>query len=189
MSQAGTVNFVRNCSLFYLACLNKNLEKQKVNLELQSQYVKWQNFYLAVMQTNVSKFLGLLVAIRMIASALWAIARMFLEGFLEENLLPKSEIWGTVQSRVGHRARSAIALWTALFGSIALLVIGCQNLPFASVSSAPTAVTIKLGGWTASPAEQKLLKELLQDFEAKHPNIKVRHEVINDQYMDVIKTR
>ncbi|NMF67099.1 ABC transporter substrate-binding protein [Brasilonema octagenarum] len=80
-------------------------------------------------------------------------------------------------------------LWAALFGSIALFVIGCQNLPFMSVSSAPTAVTIKLGGWTASPAEQKLLKELLQDFEANHPNIKVRHEVINDQYMDVIKTR
>ncbi|NMG18500.1 ABC transporter substrate-binding protein [Brasilonema bromeliae] len=83
----------------------------------------------------------------------------------------------------------AFALWAAVFGSIALLVIGCQNLPLASVSSAPTALTIKLGGWTASPAEQKLLKELLQDFEAKHPNIKVRHEVINDQYMDVIKTR
>ncbi|MBW4592300.1 MAG: ABC transporter substrate-binding protein [Brasilonema angustatum HA4187-MV1] len=83
----------------------------------------------------------------------------------------------------------AIAFWASVFGSIALLVIGCQNLPFASVPSAPTALTIKLGGWTASPAEQKLLKELLQAFEAKHPGIKVRHEVINDQYMDVIKTR
>ncbi|NMG07080.1 ABC transporter substrate-binding protein [Brasilonema sp. UFV-L1] len=82
-----------------------------------------------------------------------------------------------------------MTLWTFLFGSITLSVIGCQNLPFPSASSAPTPVTIKLGGWTASPAEQKLLKELLQDFEAKHPNIKIRHEVINDQYMDVMKTR
>ncbi|ARV63245.1 ABC transporter substrate-binding protein [Nostocales cyanobacterium HT-58-2] len=73
--------------------------------------------------------------------------------------------------------------------AIALLVIGCQNLPLASVSSAPTPVTIKLGGWTSSPAEQKLLKELLQDFEVQHSGIKVRHEVINDQYMDVMKTR
>jgi multiple sugar transport system substrate-binding protein len=73
--------------------------------------------------------------------------------------------------------------------AIALSVIGCQNLPFLSVFSSQTPVTIKLGGWIASPAEQKLLKELLQDFEAQHPGIKVRHEVINDQYMDVIKTR
>ncbi|MGH8002793.1 MAG: hypothetical protein ACREPR_26010, partial [Brasilonema sp.] len=81
------------------------------------------------------------------------------------------------------RALCAIAVWAALFGSIALSVIGCQNLPLTSVSSAPIPVTIKLGGWTASPAEQKLLQELLQDFEAKHPNIKIRHEVINEQYM------
>ncbi|NJM70817.1 MAG: ABC transporter substrate-binding protein [Scytonema sp. RU_4_4] len=76
-----------------------------------------------------------------------------------------------------------------LLVAIALCVIGCQNLTFPSTSSGLTPITIKLGGWTASPAEQKLLKELLQDFEANHPSIKVRHEVINDQYMDVMKTR
>jgi multiple sugar transport system substrate-binding protein len=115
-----------------------------------------------VIQTNVSKFLRLLVAI----------------------CAPRSEA-------IAQRARfpKRFTLWAALFGSIVLFVTGCQNLPLPSVSSAPIPVTIKLGGWTASPAEQKLLKELLQDFEANHPNIKVRHEVINDQYMDVIKTR
>ena len=29
----------------------------------------------------------------------------------------------------------------------------------------------------------------MKDFEEKHPNIKVKHEVIADQYMDVVKTR
>ncbi|WP_310487949.1 ABC transporter substrate-binding protein, partial [Chamaesiphon sp. VAR_69_metabat_338] len=31
--------------------------------------------------------------------------------------------------------------------------------------------------------------KLLQDFEAQHPDVKVKYEAINDQYMDVIKTR
>lgn len=76
-----------------------------------------------------------------------------------------------------------------LLVGITILVIGCENLPLPTASIAPSAVTIKLSGWIASPAEQKLLKEVLQEFEVKHPGIKVRHEVINDQYMDVIKTR
>ncbi|KYC39049.1 sugar transporter [Scytonema hofmannii PCC 7110] len=71
--------------------------------------------------------------------------------------------------------------------AIALSIIGCEHLP--SISTKPTPVTIKLSGWIASPAEQKLLKQVLHEFEAKYPNIKVKHEVINDQYMDVIKTR
>jgi len=67
----------------------------------------------------------------------------------------------------------------------AIIVISCHNLPLPSKSS----VTIKLSGWGGSPIEQKLLKQVLQDFEIKHPNIKVKYEVISDQYMDVIKTR
>ncbi|MFN6570522.1 ABC transporter substrate-binding protein [Dendronalium sp. ChiSLP03b] len=55
--------------------------------------------------------------------------------------------------------------------------------------SSPTAVTIKLSGWGGNPVEQKLLKQVLQDFEAEHPTIKVKYEVISDQYMDVLKTR
>jgi multiple sugar transport system substrate-binding protein len=85
--------------------------------------------------------------------------------------------------------RTKLLKFLGLLVAIALWVIACHNLPNPSASRGPTAVTIKLGGWIASPAEQKLLKEVLQDFEAQHPGIKVRHEVINDQYMDVIKTR
>ena len=50
-------------------------------------------------------------------------------------------------------------------------------------------ITVTLSGWQSNPTEQKLLKQVLKDFEAEHPNIRVKHEVINDQYMDVIKTR
>ncbi|MCM2405764.1 ABC transporter substrate-binding protein [Anabaena sp. CCAP 1446/1C] len=65
------------------------------------------------------------------------------------------------------------------------MFISCHLLPPTSTSS----VTIKLSGWGGSPVEQKLLKQVLQNFEAKHPTIKVKYEVISDQYMDVIKTR
>ena len=34
-----------------------------------------------------------------------------------------------------------------------------------------------------------MLQKLLRDFEVKYPGIVVKYEAINDQYMDVIKTR
>lgn len=69
--------------------------------------------------------------------------------------------------------------------AVAIIIISCHSLSPISKSS----VTIKLSGWGGSPVEQKLLKQVLQDFEIKHPHIKVKYEVISDQYMDVIKTR
>jgi multiple sugar transport system substrate-binding protein len=50
-------------------------------------------------------------------------------------------------------------------------------------------VTVTLSGWQSNPNEKQLLAQVLNKFESQHPNIKVKHEVINDQYMDVIKTR
>nr|WP_208492263.1 ABC transporter substrate-binding protein [aff. Roholtiella sp. LEGE 12411] len=73
--------------------------------------------------------------------------------------------------------------------AIAITIIGCHSLQLISKPSASTAVTIKLSGWGGSPIEQKLLRQVLQDFEMQHPTIKVKYEVISDQYMDVIKTR
>ncbi|MGB3759444.1 MAG: ABC transporter substrate-binding protein [Rivularia sp. (in: cyanobacteria)] len=70
-----------------------------------------------------------------------------------------------------------------------LLTAGFNNLFLSKSSTSSNIVTIKLSGWGASSVEQKLLKQLLQDFELEHPAIKVKYEVINDQYMDVIKTR
>lgn len=50
-------------------------------------------------------------------------------------------------------------------------------------------ITITLSGWQSSPNESQLLRRVLRDFEAEYPKIKVKYEVINQQYMDVIKTR
>jgi multiple sugar transport system substrate-binding protein len=69
-------------------------------------------------------------------------------------------------------------LWLCTIG----LVWGCQS------ASAPD-VTLKLSGWAGNPTEQRLLQQVLQQFEASHPGIRVKFEAIADQYMDVIKTR
>ncbi|MEM7726165.1 MAG: ABC transporter substrate-binding protein [Cyanobacteria bacterium P01_A01_bin.45] len=73
--------------------------------------------------------------------------------------------------------------------AIALGVIGCQGQFAPEISATPGTTTIKLSGWGSSSTEQQLLKEVLQEFEEKHHNIKVKYEVISDQYMDVLKTR
>jgi multiple sugar transport system substrate-binding protein len=72
---------------------------------------------------------------------------------------------------------------------VAIALISCQ-VPQSSTPSEPsTPVVLKLSGWGANPAEKSLLRQVLNDFEAEHPQIRVRFEEIADQYMDVIKTR
>lgn len=51
------------------------------------------------------------------------------------------------------------------------------------------SITLTLSGWQSNPNEKQLLEQVFNKFERQHPHIKVKHEVINDQYMDVIKTR
>jgi multiple sugar transport system substrate-binding protein len=85
--------------------------------------------------------------------------------------------------------RKSLFNFIGLVVAIALSVIGCNYLPLPTTSPAANITTIKLSGWSASPAEQRLLKSVVQDFEVQHPTIKVKYEVIADQYMDVIKTR
>jgi multiple sugar transport system substrate-binding protein len=58
-----------------------------------------------------------------------------------------------------------------------------------SNSSGSEQVEITLNGWGASPEEEELLQQTLDEFMKKYPNIKVKYEVISEQYMDVIKTR
>lgn len=50
-------------------------------------------------------------------------------------------------------------------------------------------ITITLSGWQSNPNEKKLLDQVIRVFEARNPTIKVKYEVINSEYMDVIKTR
>lgn len=68
-----------------------------------------------------------------------------------------------------------------------LLIITLTSCTFARGNN--SIITVTLSGWQSSPNESQLLRRVLQDFEAKHPDIKVKYEVINQQYMDVIKTR
>jgi multiple sugar transport system substrate-binding protein len=70
-----------------------------------------------------------------------------------------------------------------LLSAIGLLwLMGCQ-------SHNPEKIELTLSGWQSSPTEGRLLTELIKKFEAKHPKIDVKFEVINSQYMDVIRTR
>lgn len=50
-------------------------------------------------------------------------------------------------------------------------------------------IELTLSGWQSSPSEGRLLNQLIQKFETQNPNIDVKFEVINSQYMDVIRTR
>jgi multiple sugar transport system substrate-binding protein len=85
---------------------------------------------------------------------------------------------------------ATLSLSTLLVGSI---LTGCSgdkeeaSKEIKGTKDKPVEIT--LAGWGSSPEEGALLKQVLKDFEDKHPNIKVKHEVIQDQYMDVLKTR
>lgn len=48
--------------------------------------------------------------------------------------------------------------------------------------------TVRLSGGTASPDEEKLLRQVLADFSAKFPNIKVKYEPVPANYLIKIQT-
>ncbi len=66
---------------------------------------------------------------------------------------------------------------------------GCSSDETSNEGKDGEKVEVTLAGWGGNPTEEKLLKQTIEDFEAKHPNIDVKLEVITEQYMDVIKTR
>jgi multiple sugar transport system substrate-binding protein len=78
--------------------------------------------------------------------------------------------------------RKALYFWV-------ILLLAIITLTSCSSPSVEGTVTVKLSGWQSSPNEKQLLGQVLNQFESQHPNIKVKYETINDQYMDVIKTR
>lgn len=55
-------------------------------------------------------------------------------------------------------------------------------------TSANNITTLTLSGW-GDPIEKQLLQKVINNFEVEYPKIKVKYEVIADQYMDVLKTR
>ncbi|MBQ4865841.1 ABC transporter substrate-binding protein [Priestia megaterium] len=78
----------------------------------------------------------------------------------------------------------ALSLLLAVAGAA---LTGCSNVQ--EVSGKDGQVEIVLAGWGGNPTETKLLNQTIQDFEKLHPSIHVKHEVITDQYMDILKTR
>ncbi|MCM3267577.1 ABC transporter substrate-binding protein [Paenibacillus elgii] len=86
----------------------------------------------------------------------------------------------------------SVILSVGLASSMVLAGCAKEEAKPAPAGDAPKSgepVTVTLAGWGSSPEEQDLLKQTIQEFETKHPNVKVKYEVIADQYMDVIKTR
>lgn len=79
-----------------------------------------------------------------------------------------------------------LAKTLSLWGFLLLLVVTLTSCGF---RNSPEGITITLSGWQSNPNEKQLLEQVLHQFEVQHPHIKVKHETINDQYMDVIKTR
>lgn len=69
------------------------------------------------------------------------------------------------------------------------LLLFLLNLTSCGLRDSQEHITIRLSGWQSNPNEKQLLEQVLNQFEIQHPHIKVKHETINDQYMDVIKTR
>jgi multiple sugar transport system substrate-binding protein len=95
-----------------------------------------------------------------------------------------------VQKMIGKKWLATIGVTSMLFGSV---LAGCsggeKKVETNASGNSGEKVEITLAGWGGNPTEQKLLQQTLDDFEAKHPDIKVKLEVISEQYMDVIKTR
>jgi multiple sugar transport system substrate-binding protein len=84
-------------------------------------------------------------------------------------------------------SKSKLLKFLAVVIAVAIAFIIYHSLQLTSTPASVT--TIKLSGWGGNIVEQKLLKQVLQEFEVQHPKIKVKYEVISDQYMDVLKTR
>ncbi|GAB4204724.1 MAG: ABC transporter substrate-binding protein [Coleofasciculaceae cyanobacterium] len=81
-----------------------------------------------------------------------------------------------------ERLKKTLLCWVFLFLLVSTLTsCGFQN--------SQDGITVTLSGWQSSPTEKQLLEQVLHQFESQHPTLKVKHEIINDQYMDVIKTR
>lgn len=86
-------------------------------------------------------------------------------------------------------------LYLALMMASLFCVFSCQvrtpqiDQGISTMRHSDRPITLKLGGWGSSPAEQRLFQKVLTTFEATHPHLRVKFETVADQYMDVLKTR
>lgn len=77
--------------------------------------------------------------------------------------------------------------------AIALVACHSEQTAIAPITDSAQAkeppITLRFSGWQSNPNEKKLLEQLIKEFETQNPSIDVKYEVINSEYMDVIKTR
>jgi multiple sugar transport system substrate-binding protein len=92
----------------------------------------------------------------------------------------------SIPSRVTPIKIKARRIIVSIVG-VALALSACRS-PVGGPSS-DARISLRLSGWQSSPAEKQQLEQLIKNFEKSHPNITVRYEVINSEYMDVIRTR
>ena len=75
-----------------------------------------------------------------------------------------------------------------LFTFLTLFLITIITFTSCNTTTQNGIVTISLSGWS-NLNEQQLLQQVIKNFEIQHPHIKVKYDVIADEYMDVLKTR
>ncbi|NJR50110.1 MAG: ABC transporter substrate-binding protein [Leptolyngbyaceae cyanobacterium CSU_1_3] len=76
-----------------------------------------------------------------------------------------------------------------ILSSFSFLILILMTAACRSSRQTEATIDLTLSGWQSNPAESRLLEKVILQFEKKYPNINVKHEVINSQYMDVIRTR
>jgi multiple sugar transport system substrate-binding protein len=91
--------------------------------------------------------------------------------------------------QLGERTLKLRRCWGV---ALLTLVGGCSalpNSPWRSAQPGQAKTVVRLSGWQSSPTEKQQLQRVLAEFEQRHPHIRVEYEVINSEYMDVLKTR
>lgn len=82
--------------------------------------------------------------------------------------------------------------WTALLVLVAALGAACGRKQEPSTGgqegTQTQPVEIRLSGWASSPAETRILEELLQDFQAKNPDVKVKYEPVTGDFFQKLQT-
>jgi len=79
-----------------------------------------------------------------------------------------------------------LALLALLLVAAALLAAGCGGEDAgdegAGADTTEVSGTVELSGWASSPEETRLLRQVITDFEAQYPNIKVQYNPISGDY-------
>jgi multiple sugar transport system substrate-binding protein len=74
-------------------------------------------------------------------------------------------------------------------GFITLNLLSVIFLGGCSTQAPSNVVTINSASWTATPTEVQLVRSLVEEFEKRHPNIRVKHDVVTGDYASKIMTQ